>query len=359
MRMLRRPLEAVAGVRKGMPAVQTWRMDAHHLPDLVEVLKNWGVVWSPTESRPGVFKLEKIDDPLDARPEALRTVVPFKKLLLPPRFTMMERAPTGEVRDSPEGELGPNVFFGAHPCDIHALRILDLLYLSDFVDPYYKSNRDRLTVVGYGCWPDDKCFCASMNVSTVDRGFDLFLTPLENRFIVTVGSSRGDDIVHGSDGLFQRATHHDTRAYLSRVKERENAFTLHLDTTDLPYILELKKNDPVWDELGKKCLCCGSCSMVCPTCACFNVHDEIQGEGRARRLRTWDACLYRDYAMVAGGHSFRADRADRVRNRYYHKQEAFVREFGMPSCVGCGRCIENCPTGINVVEVFEHVRGDL
>jgi len=88
------------------------------------------------------------------------------------------------------------------------------------------------------------------------------------------------------------------------------------------------------------------------------VRDELTADG-AQRVRTWDACLYRDYALVAGGHNFRAERADRVRNRYYHKQEAFVRQYGMPSCVGCGRCIENCPTGIHVVEVFEAVRGEL
>ena len=103
------------------------------------------------------------------------------------------------------------------------------------------------------------------------------------------------------------------------------------------------------------------------TCPCFwnsfpncqRAQRAARAEGVARRVRTWDACLYRDYALVAGGHNFRATRADRVKNRYYHKQEAFVREFGKPSCVGCGRCIENCPTGINVVEVFQTVRGEL
>ena len=295
---------------------------------------------------------------VELSPEALRTVLPFKKLLLKPRFVMLERK-RGEYRtDGADNDLGPVVYFGAHPCDIHALRILDLLYLSDYVDPYYKRNRDRLTVVGYGCMPDGKCFCQSMDTSTVDKGFDLFLTPLDGRFLVTVNSARGDDIVRANQHLFQPATRRDVQEYLERLKEREKAFTLSLDVTDLPYVLELKKDDPVWEELGKKCLCCGSCSMVCPTCTCFNVRDEIPEEDAAQRVRTWDACLYREYALVAGGHNFRASRADRVKNRYYHKQEAFVREFGMPSCVGCGRCIENCPTGINVVEVFQYVRGE-
>jgi len=175
--------------------------------------------------------------------------------------------------------------------------------------------------------------------------------------MVRVATARGDEIVESNPGLFRPSSRQDTRDYVERLRRREQSFQLALDVADLAYVLELKRDDPVWDELGKKCLCCGSCSMVCPTCSCFDVWDEISGEGGACRLRCWDACLYRDYAVVAGGHNFRSDRADRVRNRYYHKQEAFVREFGMPSCVGCGRCIENCPTGINVVEVFQHVRG--
>jgi sulfhydrogenase subunit beta (sulfur reductase) len=339
--------------------MQTLRMDSSLLHELLEVLRRRGTVWAPVERGHGLYSLEQLDDVSRARPEALRTVIPFKKLLLKPRFAMMDQRSEGKVEESPDNDRGPTIFFGAHACDIHALKILDMLYLTDFVDPYYKRNRDQLTVIGYGCWPDEKCFCQSLSTSTVDRGFDLFLTPLDGRHLVTVGTSRGDDIVRASQDLFQPATARDTRDYLDRLRKREEAFTLALDVTDLPYVLELKRDDPVWEQLGSKCLCCGSCSMVCPTCSCFNVYDVVQGDRSAQRVRVWDSCLYRDYAMVAGGHSFRAERADRVRNRYYHKQESFVREFGMPSCVGCGRCIENCPTGINVVEVFQYVRGEL
>lgn len=339
--------------------MQTLRMSTALLPNLVEALKAWGTVWAPVERAPEVFSLEPIDDPTRARPDALRTILPFKKLLLKPRFTMLEGRPGEAARSSDDNDLGPQVLLGAHACDVHALRILDLLYLSDYPDPYYRANREQLTVIGFGCWPDERCFCQSLGTSTVDEGFDLALTPLDDRFLVAVASSRGDDIVRANPHLFQPATRQDTRDYMRRLKDRREAFTLSLDVTDLPFVLELKKDDPVWEELGTKCVCCGSCSMVCPTCACFNVADEIAVDQRASRVRTWDACLYKDYALVAGGHNFRADRSDRVKNRYYHKQEAFVREFGMPSCVGCGRCIENCPTGINVVEVFQHVRGDV
>jgi sulfhydrogenase subunit beta (sulfur reductase) len=339
--------------------MQTLRMNSSLLSSFLEALRPFGTLVAPVEQAPGVFTLEPITDVGAARPDALRTVLPFKKLLLKPSFCMFERREGKAASECADNELGPMVYFGAHACDVHALKILDLLYLSDYVDPYYKRNRDRLTVVGYGCFPDEKCFCRSQGTANVDDGFDLFLTPLEGRFLVTVASARGDDIVRANQNLFEPSARSDVQEYMARLKERERAFTLSMDVTDLPYVLELKRDDPVWEELGKKCLCCGSCSMVCPTCACFNVHDEIPEEGVARRMRTWDACLYREYALVAGGHNFRATRADRVKNRYYHKQEAFVREFGKPSCVGCGRCIENCPTGINVVEVFKTVRGEL
>jgi sulfhydrogenase subunit beta (sulfur reductase) len=322
----------------------------------------WGPVWAPVENGRGSFTLQALEDPSQARPDALRTVVPFKKLLLAPSFTMVRGefgAAAGIDDGADDSDHQMQVFFGAHACDVHALKILDLLYLSDYVDPYYAAMREKLLVIAYGCWPDENCFCDSLGTSTADDGFDLALTPLEGRFLVTVATSNGDDVVRASPDLFAPATPDDIRDYLARLRNRKEAFELELDVADLPYVLEMKKDDPVWDELARKCLCCGSCSIVCPTCSCFNVADRIEEDGSASRVRTWDSCLYRDYALVAGGHNFRADRGDRVRTRYYHKQEAFVREFGMPSCVGCGRCIENCPTGIHVVEVFQHVRGEL
>jgi sulfhydrogenase subunit beta (sulfur reductase) len=342
--------------------MQTLRLEGSRLQGFVNALTDWGEVWAPVETAPGIFSLEVLKDVSQARPDVLRTVIPFKKLLLAPTTTMISGSfaevagPTGAAGGNGRG---PQVFFGAHACDVHALKILDILYLSDFVDPFYAANRKELLVIGYGCWPDDKCFCDSLGTSTADDGFDVALTPLDGRFLVTVATSKGDDVVRSCRDLFDIATSDDIRDYLNRLRERRAAFQLQLDVSDLPYVLEMKKDDPVWDELARKCLCCGSCSMVCPTCSCFNVADRIEEDGTASRIRTWDSCLYRDYAVVAGGHNFRAHRGDRVRTRYYHKQEAFVREFGMPSCVGCGRCIENCPTGIHVVEVFHYVRGEL
>ncbi len=99
--------------------------------------------------------------------------------------------------------------------------------------------------------------------------------------------------------------------------------------------------------------------MVCPTCYCFDINDEVEfATRRGARIRSWDSCLFKTYAMVAGGENFRAKRASRIKFRYYHKQRGFVAEYGRPSCIGCGRCAEACPAEINIISVIEMIRGE-
>jgi sulfhydrogenase subunit beta (sulfur reductase) len=115
----------------------------------------------------------------------------------------------------------------------------------------------------------------------------------------------------------------------------------------------------VWNDLGERCLSCGACSHVCPTCYCFDVQDDVDlGARSGRRLRVWDSCLFRTHALVAGGENFRATRDSRVKFRYYHKQRGFVAEYGRPSCVGCGRCTVACPAGIDIVTVIRMLAGE-
>jgi sulfhydrogenase subunit beta (sulfur reductase) len=123
-------------------------------------------------------------------------------------------------------------------------------------------------------------------------------------------------------------------------------------------ILEMEYESKVWEDLGERCLSCGACSHVCPTCYCFDVQDEVAlGTRAGERVRVWDSCLLKNHALVAGGENFRASRASRVKFRYYHKQRGFVAEYGRPSCVGCGRCIVACPAAIDIVTVIRMLRG--
>jgi sulfhydrogenase subunit beta (sulfur reductase) len=252
------------------------------------------------------------------------------------------------------------VLFGVHPYDIYGLNILDRVFAqSKFPDPYYIARRQSTTIIGVDFKPDDKHTAGSMNADFVDHGFDLFLSDIGDDYLVLVGTSRGDDIVVMSGCLMQAPTEADFDAYKERSRTRRDSYKTHLNLEDLPEILEMEYHSKIWDDFGQRCLSCGQCSMVCPTCYCFDITDEVELGSRAgQRVRSWDSCLLKTHALVAGGENFRAARSSRVKFRFYHKQRGFVAEYGRPSCIGCGRCVEVCPANINIITVIETIRGE-
>jgi sulfhydrogenase subunit beta (sulfur reductase) len=208
------------------------------------------------------------------------------------------------------------------------------------------------------CIPDEHCFCRSMRADFVDRGFDLFLYDLGSHYLTMVGTALGDDMVLATGSLFESPTPEDLDEYKRRSSSKRAAFRLDVEIRDLPEIFEMEYSSELWDELGEKCLGCGNCSMVCPTCYCYDVADQVELGSRAgTRARSWDSCLFSTHALVAGGENFRKTRASRIKFRFYHKQREFVAEYGRPSCVGCGRCTTACPANIEIVEVLKTLRG--
>lgn len=321
-------------------------------------MQKYGEVHIPKKKSESSYVYDKMDSPDEIAFEFLRTIVPVKKYFMPPVEKLLNYSNGSGFRaemPDPEKKI---IIFGLHPCDINSIKILDLALSGKYVDPYYFNKRKNTIIFGLGCMPDDKCFCRSMGTDHVTDGFDLYFIDLQNFLLVNVGSSIGDDFTKEFSDLFERPEPKDIDYYIERRNIRAKAFKLTLDVSDLPYILDIERESEVWEELGKKCLCCGSCSMVCPTCYCFNIYDRVDLDGtEGERFRQWDTCLAKDYTLVAGGHVFRKKRSDRVKNRYYHKQHGFVEEYGRPSCTGCGRCIQYCPTKIHVVEVLNKVMG--
>jgi sulfhydrogenase subunit beta (sulfur reductase) len=295
----------------------------------------------------------------DVRLDYLRTVLPPKKYFLPPHETLF-RFRDGRFLPCSEDLEKRIVLFGLHPCDIYGLNILDQVFGGRYPDPYYQTRRRHVAIVGLDCMPDELCFCRSMQADAVERGFDLFLHDLGDRYLVRVGTAVGDDMVLAAASLFRPTDAHDVAAYKARSAEKAAAFTASVELRDLPEMFELEYDSALWEELGRRCLMCGNCTVVCPTCYCYDVQDRpelVADEGR--RQRCWDSCLFSSHAMVAGGESFRESDADRIKFRFYHKQRGFVAEHGRPSCVGCGRCSAECPAQIDIVEVLNRLRGSV
>ena len=289
-----------------------------------------------------------------------RTILPPKKFLLPPAEATFAFDERNGFRDLLAGAAKPVVLVGVHAYDIFGMNILEKVFAEGkYVDPYFTARRRALTVIGVDFEPDELHFALSMNAAFVDSGFDLFLSDIGEDFLVFVGSSRGDDIVLQTGCLLREPDASDFAEYKRRSRERTAAYRTSIDLGELPEILEIEYRSAVWEELGKKCLSCGACSMVCPTCYCFDVKDEVGlGDRSGTRSRSWDSCLFETHALVAGGENFRKERSSRIKNRYYHKQRGFVAEHGRPSCVGCGRCIAACPAKIDIVTVIDKLRGE-
>lgn len=325
-------------------------MAKDRLSDLVAGLSKSFEVIGPV-AKGERFTFERIDSPERLRLDYDTTLLPPKKLFFPPEEQMMRfRVADNEVVDD-EVYAAPRVIFGLHPCDINALMLMDNVFMGEYEDPYYRARRESTMLVGVSCTPTEECFCNAWGTDEVHWGFDVFLTDLGDRYFVSVRSVKGaellDEFVETRD-----ANAEDTAAFQLRTREFKASFAEDLDTSQLPLLLDAKFDDELWDRLGERCLSCGACSMVCPTCYCFDVTDRLEADGKTgSRVRTWDSCQFTEFAAVAHGQNFRDSRASRVKYRYYHKQWGYLSKFERVLCVGCGRCARACLAGISPREV--------
>jgi ferredoxin len=321
-------------------------MDRSRLPALVAGLQADFEVIGPV-AKGDKFVFAPLEEPGDLRLDYDTTLLPPKKFFAPPSESLM-RFETGQNEVlSAEVPSSPRVFFGLHPCDINALMLMDNVFLGEYEDPYYKARRDSTLLVGVSCTPASHCFCSSWGTDEVHWGFDIFLSDLGDRYFVSVRSVKGAELLDRFVET-QPITEADT-ADLQRVTaEFKDSFSRRLDTAQLPLLLDAKFDDEIWDELGERCLSCGACSMVCPTCYCFDVKDKLSVDGQSgERVRVWDSCMFSEFAEVAHGHNFRKSNASRVKYRYYHKQWGYLSKFERVLCVGCGRCELACKAGIS------------
>lgn len=244
-------------------------------------------------------------------------------------------------------QLGrPQVLFGARPCDAQALEVMDRLFLDDPVDLYYAERRAKTTLVGFACTdgPWDGCFCTTVGGGPGERKhLDILLTPVEGGYVVDVVSEKGQRLIAsatlaGLDGQRPRPFPKLAALPLAAQEAWRQQF-----------------NDAYWGELAERCLGCRTCTYDCPVCYCFDVRDRRLPNGAIERLRCWDSCQGASCFAIAGGHNPRPTQMQRVRQRYMHKFLYYPVREGAALCVGCGRCVVQCPVNIDIREILTHV----
>lgn len=329
------------------------KMQSKFLDVFLESLEKFGSLYGPIRQN-GILSFDRAEKASDIEITDEHPMIPLKKLFHPKQFTMLHFNEKGFYPDY--SMLEKRVIIGVHPCEIHGILRLDEVFLSDPIDPYYAGLRENSTIIGFSCMPTESSFCRSADTDIVDEGFDLFFVNLGEFYLVWVGSSRGHGMIHELEEFFEEdVSHDDIQKYIEWRKERNKFFKIELDLQSMPDIVELSHDSEVWNYFAEKCLSCGQCTMVCPTCNCYNVSDvfDVTNEITGKRVRTWDSCMFVDYSLVAGNHNFRGARADRLKLWYTHKLKTFGSEYGRPGCIGCGRCVDTCPVDINVVTVSQ------
>ena len=257
------------------------------------------------------------------------------------------------VTDADCSRIPETVLIGARPCDAAGAPVLDAVFAWDTNDPFFLERRKKTTVIGLACTrADEACFCTAVGLSPVDpKGADLFLTPLVGGgFACKAHSEKGETLLETHAGLF--ATGGGEK---SLPAAEPTVGPMNLEA--IKAWLDTHFEDPLWDEIAARCAGCGTCAFLCPVCHCFDIVDEGSDQGGARR-KSWDTCGFGKFTQHASGHNPRDIQPQRFRNRVMHKFKYYQDKFGQTLCTGCGRCLRNCPVGIDLVEVLEQIQAE-
>lgn len=304
------------------------------------------------------FVFAPLQNAADLRLDYDVTILPPKKYFLPPRETLLKF----DRREGFESVIDKETFvlFGVHPYDMIAISQTDKLFSLDQHDTHYFDRRNNATIVVCDVQNASKdVFAGCMGTATVKDGFDILITKIDSDYLIDIRTNKGQAL---AESIEDAEDADDISIKLRKLVWADNTellqkHKLNVRPDVLPRLLDRSMEHPVWEEMSDRCYSCGSCNLVCPTCYCFDVNDELEWSlQKGRRLRVWDGCLLSEFAAVAGGHNFRRSRADRYRHRYYRKGKYVPEKIGEVACVGCGRCIRACTAKIaNPVEIYNRL----
>ena len=243
-------------------------------------------------------------------------------------------------------------------CDVQGVKVLDQVFLADPVDSFYAARRKHGTMVAIACHePEESCFCNVFGIDCSDPVADVAAWFVEEELYWKPLTEKGTLLTEQMKVLLTEADASEEQ----KIEQEKN--NIREIVEKLPYThlslegwdgnaTEKRFDSPLWEELYKPCLACGTCTFVCPTCQCYDIKDYDTGHG-VKRFRCWDSCMYSDFTMMAHGNN-RTSQMQRFRQRFMHKLVYFpANNNGMYSCVGCGRCVEKCPSALNIVKVIK------
>jgi sulfhydrogenase subunit beta (sulfur reductase) len=338
--------------------MQTLVMQKEAIGRFVSDLKaGWTVVGPKSKETQVVFA--PIEDPSELCLTYSTSILPPGRALFPAREPLLDfrRDDLAATRQILEG--GPTILFGVHPCDVHGINILDEVMTDGPVDSNYAMRRSQCRIIALECLGPctEQSLCFDKGTHRIEWGFDLLLCDLGDRYFVYVPGAPGEELVAGKD-YFTRAASSD-RLGLEKAREAQAgkmATRLPQPVHRLPGLIKDSYEDFLWEAIGRKCLSCGTCTNVCPTCNCYDQADEMALDlCGGTRCRVWDSCQSPAFAAVGSGENFRERASARQRHRIFKKEVFQFEKYGRSACVGCGRCSSACVAKIRLTEIYQQL----
>ena len=294
----------------------------------------------------------------NVRLDAIKTVKSAKDVFFPQVENLLKFRMEGKSIEINQAPLCEEdfVIFGVRGCDAKSFEILDRVFLVDPRDEFYAARRAHGIVVTLACGePEESCFCTNFGVNPANPGGDVTAWIVGKEMYLQANTEKGEKLIAELDEVDAKAAA-DEQVRISEIVEKLPLRNLNLEGFDGEHLME-KFNDPKWEGLSRACLGCGTCTFVCPTCQCYDIRDFDNGK-TVTRYRCWDSCMYSDFTLMAAENS-RHTQLQRYRQRFMHKLVYFpANNEGVYSCVGCGRCVEKCPQGLNIVRVIKALGGE-
>lgn len=306
----------------------------------------------------GQHVFDEIRSPRQLVTDYTATPFPPKKYLLPSREVLFNFN-TQTMQMSPVIEAEPTVIIGLRSCDMHAIKLLDDIQNTGYADQHYQQRREYTYLVSFDCLQpcSPQSFCKDMNTLSVPDNFDLHFVDVGEAYVIKVGSVKGESLLEGCTTVWSASEEDLAKLDTAMAQKWQNFdYRLQVDVSEIPGMLGEAMHSAIWDEQAEICLSCGACTQVCPTCYCFDVTDEIDLDmENGQRVREWDSCQIDKFAVVAGGHDFRSQRAGRIRHRIMRKGKWQFQAYDQMGCVGCGRCGTACLVNINMISTFNQI----
>ncbi len=339
---------------KDISEMKRFFFDQNTTRQFIQFLMNKAKLIAPHRKGEKSFSFQETTDPDQVVLNYNRTIQPLKKFFLPPMETLFRFETNGKPKiKKTEIKVEERIFLGIHSYDMKAIQLLDYSFDHENPEENYFLRREKSIFIGIAYEPDEYHFAEDLGIDVYDTtGFALFMAPAEKGFLVFEVDEKGHELLRE----FGKGLPLDAELQYERPQAKKK---LKMHHNRLPQIFSHVYDSPVWKKVAERCLGCGTCNLVCSTCYCFDVFDEVElNVTEGERKRTWDSCMLNPFAQVAGGEDFRSGLDSRTRHRLYRKFKYLTDRSGELHCIGCGRCSYFCPAKISLVEVINDLIED-